>query len=152
MPLALDGGLLPATREEHKMTDNITLPRAAEQAREALELALRWLYACDDSEPDEPECDHGLHYHDCQHNPCPKRDCRAALAALDAALAGGSEMSASGDDCRQVAPEPDAKREPATHKQMAEAHGEMLGGLWFPDFKRVWRAAERFHGIREDGK
>ncbi len=105
------------------MTDNITLPRAAEQAREALELALRWLYACDDSEPDEPECDHGLHYHDCQHNPCPKRDCRAALAALDAALAGGSEMSAIVAACRQVAPEPDAKREPV-HP------GYVIGSHW----------------------
>jgi hypothetical protein len=47
-------------------------------------------------------------------------------------------------------PEPPAKREPATHKQMVEAHGEMVGGPWFPDFKRVWRAAERFHGITKE--
>ena len=44
------------------------------------------------------------------------------------------------------------KPEPATHKQMAEAHGEMVGGPWFPDFKRVWRAAERFHGITKEDK
>jgi hypothetical protein len=89
------------------MTDNITLRRAAEQARSAIRVFYNKYSA---------EAAH--------------EDAGCAIAALDAALA-----------------EPPAKPEPATHKQMAEAHGEMVGGPWFPDFKRVWRAAERFHGI-----
>ena len=45
-----------------------------------------------------------------------------------------------------------AKREPATPRQIAEAHGEMVGGPWLLDFKRVWRAAERHHGITKEDK
>jgi len=45
MPLALDGGLLPATLEEHDMSDNITLPRElAEEVLEALIEARALLY------------------------------------------------------------------------------------------------------------
>ncbi len=71
---------------------------------------------------------------DCEYLNCkecePIRPIWDAIVVFDAALA-----------------EPEQKPEPATHKQMAEAHGEMVGGPWFPDFKRVWRAAEKFHGI-----
>jgi hypothetical protein len=58
-----------------------------------------------------------------------------ALAALDAALA-----------------EPDAKRKPATMKQIITAHGTTIGAPWFEDFARAWKAAERFHGIRKEDK
>jgi hypothetical protein len=61
---------------------DITLPRAAEQVRKALELALESQFA-----PDDVECEHGMHYRDCSNNVCVMRDCKAALAALDAALA-----------------------------------------------------------------
>jgi hypothetical protein len=37
--------------------------------------------------PDDVECEHGMHYRDCSNNVCVMRDCKAALAALDAALA-----------------------------------------------------------------
>jgi hypothetical protein len=71
------------------MTDNITLPRAAEQARKALELALESQFA-----PDDAECEHGMHYRDCPNDACVMRDCKAALAALDAALAEEKETFA----------------------------------------------------------
>jgi hypothetical protein len=64
------------------VSDNITLRRAAEQARKALELALESQFA-----PDDAECEHGMHYRDCPNDACVMRDCKAALAALDAALA-----------------------------------------------------------------
>ena len=64
------------------MSDNITLPRAAEQVRKALELALESQFA-----PDDAECEHGMHYRDCSNNSCVMRDCKAAIDALDAALA-----------------------------------------------------------------
>ena len=62
---------------------------------------------------------------------------KAALAALDAALA-----------------EPDAKREPATVRQVGEAYKASYDNGWFPlIFFDAWREAERFHGItKEDGK
>jgi hypothetical protein len=88
------------------MTDNITLRRAAEYARVALD---RLLYC-------EKSCN------------CFGRD---AITALDAALA-----------------EPDAKREPATREQVAEAYkaSESDGGNVI--YCEAWRDAERFHGIR----
>jgi hypothetical protein len=56
-------------------------------------------------------------------------------AALDAALA-----------------EPDAKKKPATMKQIITAHGTTIGAPWFEEFARTWKAAERFHGIRKEDK
>jgi hypothetical protein len=89
------------------MTDNITLRRAAEYARVALD---RLLYC-------EKSCN------------CFGRD---AITALDAALA-----------------EPDAKREPATREQVAEAYKANYDNGWFSlIFFDAWRDAERFHGIR----
>jgi len=110
------------------MTDNITLPRAAEQVRKALELALESQFA-----PDDVECEHGMHYRDCSNNVCVMRDCKAALAALDAALA-----------------EPPATREPATDEQIVKAGGEcaVVDNEYLLDFRDGFRAAEKFHGIR----
>jgi hypothetical protein len=59
----------------------------------------------------------------------------AEIAALDAALA-----------------EPDAKKKPATMKQISAAHGTTIGAPWFEDFARAWKAAERHHGIRKKDK
>ncbi len=59
----------------------------------------------------------------------------AALAALDAALA-----------------EPDAKRKPATMKQIISAHRTTIGAPWLDEFDRAWKAAERFHGIKKEDK
>jgi hypothetical protein len=64
-----------------------------------------------------------------------KSDYSAEIAALDAALA-----------------EPDAKREPATEKQVAEVF-KLSGAVYWGHYRNGWREAERFHGIRkEDGK
>ena len=109
---------------------DITLPRAAEQVRKALELALESQFA-----PDDVECEHGMHYRDCSNNVCVMRDCKAALAALDAALA-----------------EPPAKPEPATVEQVIAAHGPSWGASATPDFFTGFRAAERFHGITKEDK
>jgi len=49
-------------------------------------------------------------------------------------------------------PEPDAKREPATEKQVAEVF-KLSGAVYWGHYRNGWREAERFHGIRkEDGK
>ena len=64
-----------------------------------------------------------------------KSDYSAEIAALDAALA-----------------EPDAKKKPATMKQISAAHGTTIGAPWFEDFARAWKAAERHHGIRKKDK
>jgi hypothetical protein len=58
-----------------------------------------------------------------------------ALAALDAALA-----------------EPPAKPEPATDEQIVKAGGEcaVVDNEYLLDFRDGFRAAERFHGIKED--
>jgi hypothetical protein len=54
---------------------------------------------------------------------------------------------------RKAEREPDAKKKPATMKQIITAHGTTIGAPWFEEFARTWKAAERFHGIRkEDGK
>jgi hypothetical protein len=64
-----------------------------------------------------------------------KSDYSAEIAALDAALA-----------------EPDAKRKPATEKQVAEVF-KLSGAVYWGHYRNGWREAERFHGIRkEDGK
>ena len=78
------------------MTDHITLPRAAKQARKALELALESQFA-----PDDAECEHGMHYRDCPNDACVMRDCKAALAALDAALAEPEQIHTCGPDCQK---------------------------------------------------
>ena len=54
------------------------------------------------------------------------------LAALDAALA-----------------EPDAKREPATDKQVKASYRANENGYWV-DYRYGWQAAERFHGITKE--
>jgi len=91
------------------MTDTITLRRAAEYARVALD---RLLYC-------EKSCN------------CFGRD---AITALDAALA-----------------EPPAKPEPATDEQIIASWPTELPYLPTPHaFYKGLRAAERFHGIRED--
>jgi hypothetical protein len=47
---------------------------------------------------------------------------------------------------------PDAKREPATEKQVAEVF-KLSGAVYWGHYRNGWREAERFHGIRkEDGK
>jgi hypothetical protein len=212
------------------VSDNITLPRAAEQVRKALELALESQFA-----PDDVECEHGMHYRDCSNNVCVMRDCKAALAALDAALAEPRpepvawmyvnsegeceqieyETPPAGDDsitplyaappepkpqecwCHKcnsgwlvahmivcptcgnkrcprasdhelpctdsnepgqpgsvyalVAPEPDAKREPATREQVFAAF-DLSGAVDFWNYCYIWREAERFHGIKKEDK
>jgi hypothetical protein len=100
----------------------------------------------------------------------------AALAALDAALAEpvhpgyiiGSHWletaysriaagEAEADVLAEVLGErgwvkPDAKREPATEKQVAEVF-KLSGAVYWGHYRNGWREAERFHGIRkEDGK
>ena len=99
-----------------------------------------------------------------------------ALAALDAALAEpvhpgyiiGSHWletaysriaagEAEADVLAEVLGErgwvkPDAKREPATEKQVAEVF-KLSGAVYWGHYRNGWREAERFHGIRkEDGK
>jgi len=100
----------------------------------------------------------------------------AALATLDAALAEpvhpgyiiGSHWletaysriaagEAEADVLAEVLGErgwvkPDAKREPATEKQVAEVF-KLSGAVYWGHYRNGWREAERFHGIRkEDGK
>lgn len=49
-------------------------------------------------------------------------------------------------------PQPDAKREPATREQVAEAYiAPDIEGRW-ADFEAAFRAAERFHGIVKEDK
>jgi hypothetical protein len=61
-----------------------------------------------------------------------ERELDAAKAALDAALA-----------------EPDAKREPATDKQVKASYRANENGYWV-DYRYGWQAAERFHGITKE--
>ena len=112
------------------MTDNITLRRAVvEQVRETLEKsAVRFFSLAAYISPIESV--NGV-------KPSRGReDVIAALVALDAALA-----------------EPDAKPEPATDEQVAEAYkaSENDESYWlnYPD---GWRDAERFHGITKEDK
>jgi hypothetical protein len=147
---------------------NITLPRAAEQVRKALELALESQFA-----PDDAECEHGMHYRDCSNNVCVMRDCKAAFAALDAALAEPqpepdalrrwvnanddapeTEFQRGYDAARRwvrevglpALAEPPAKPEPATYEQVYEAYAVDGMDNWH-DYRVGWLAAERFHGI-----
>jgi hypothetical protein len=128
------------------MTDTITLPRAViEQVREALK-----------------ELDYAS-------EPYVNEIARTALAALDAALAEPKkERAETGIPARGVGvgsgetdpsrgeayptPQPDAKREPATREQVAEAYkaSESDGGEVI--YCEAWRDAERFHGIRKEDK
>jgi hypothetical protein len=49
-------------------------------------------------------------------------------------------------------PKPDATREPATEKQVAEVF-KLSGAVYWGHYRNGWREAERFHGItKEDGK
>jgi hypothetical protein len=92
---------------------------------------------------------------------------KAALAALDAALAEPKkERAETGIPARGVGvgsgetdpsrgeayptPQPDAKREPATHEQAAAAYDGKKGTQRWVDFRDGWQAAERFHGIRKE--
>ena len=124
------------------MTDNITLRRAVvEQVREALVVAWQstpvWQIAearnalvAALAEPDAI---------------CSAKDNEAALERVANRVKPGQ--------VKGLLPEPDAKRKPATMKQIITAHGTTIGAPWFEDFARAWKAAERFHGIRkEDGK
>jgi hypothetical protein len=128
------------------MTDTITLPRAViEQVREALK-----------------ELDYAS-------EPYVNEIARTALAALDAALAEPKkERAETGIPARGVGvgsgetdpsrgeayptPQPDAKREPATHEQAAAAYDGKKGTQRWVDFRDGWQAAERFHGIRKEDK
>ena len=128
------------------MTDTITLPRAViEQVREALK-----------------ELDYAS-------EPYVNEIARTALAALDAALAEPKkERAETGIPARGVGvgsgetdpsrgeayptPQPDAKREPATEKQVTEAYMAKGPENWWSDYQAGWRAAERFHGIRKEDK
>jgi hypothetical protein len=134
----------PSRFSDTRKVGNITLPRAAEQARKALELALESQFA-----PDDAECEHGMHYRDCPNDVCMMRDCKAALAALDAALAE---------------PEPTVKDSltvdhiwpiwGASENEVEAMMPRPAPSLEFLDgFRDGFRAAERFHGVRkEDGK
>jgi hypothetical protein len=150
------------------ITDNITLRRAAEQARSALS---GW-------------ANHGLWaWPESALQTC-KQNTEEALAALDAALAEPEQkpepvawMVTTTDERHFIfrmvkpvvsegetltplythppaaPPEPPAKPEPATREQVAEAYkaSESDGGEVI--YCEAWRDAERFHGIRkEDGK
>ena len=130
------------------MTDNITLPRAVVWR---LHAAFR-----DADKTIRPSGE--------------KSDYSAEIAALDAALAEPKkERAETGIPARGVGvgsgetdpsrgeayptPQPDAKREPATEKQVTEAYMAKGSEDWWSDYQAGWREAERFHGIRkEDGK
>jgi hypothetical protein len=123
------------------MTDNITLRRAVvEQVREALVVAWQstpvWQIAearnalvAALAEPDAI---------------CSAKDNEAALERVANRVKPGQ--------VKGLLPEPDAKRKPATMKQIITAHGTTIGAPWFEDFARAWKAAERFHGIRKEDK
>jgi hypothetical protein len=86
---------------------------------------------------------------------------RAALAepekeraetVIPARCVAGSEKPASSRDELYRTTEPDATREPATEKQIIEACGcsPVYGQRkrdFYEEFKEIWSAAERFHGI-----
>jgi hypothetical protein len=129
------------------MTDNITLPRAVVWR---LHAAFR-----DADKTIRPSGE--------------KSDYSAEIAALDAALAEPKkERAETGIPARGVGvgsgetdpsrgeayptPQPDAKREPATREQVAEAYkaSESDGGEVI--YCEAWRDAERFHGIRKEDK
>jgi hypothetical protein len=128
------------------MTDNITLPRAVvEMVRDSLDYARRFNGA----------------------------SVSAEIAALDAALAepnakpepvafakngnlfwcgDASQMRGVDIDLYPAPPQPDATREPATEKQVAEVF-KLSGAVYWGHYRNGWRDAERFHGItKEDGK
>ncbi len=127
--------------QERTMTDNITLRRAVvEQVREALVVAWQstpvWQIAearnalvAALAEPDAI---------------CSAKDNEAALERVANRVKPGQ--------VKGLLPEPDAKRKPATMKQIITAHGTTIGAPWFEDFARAWKAAERFHGIRKEDK
>jgi hypothetical protein len=99
----------------------ITLPRAVGLH---IRNSLRGIVNASDDDCGEEKC------RDC----APVRVMREALAALDAALA-----------------EPPAKPEPATDEQIIASWPTELPYLPTPHaFYKGFRAAERFHGIRED--
>ena len=143
------------------MSDHITLPRAViEQVREAFkeldyasepyvnEIARTALAALDAAL--EAQEDEAL-----LNEPVAMRYDGDGYGYLYIDSGSGSDWQRRHKDAEPLylaPPEPDAKREPATPRQIAEAHGEMVGGPWLLDFKRVWRAAERFHGIRKEDK
>jgi hypothetical protein len=127
------------------MTDNITLPRAVVWR---LHAAFR-----DADKTIRPSGE--------------KSDYSAEIAALDAALAEPKkERAETGIPARGVGvgsgetdpsrgeayptPQPDAKREPATHEQAAAAYDGKKGTQRWVDFRDGWQAAERFHGIRKE--
>jgi len=104
-----------------------------EEMLESVREALSWISDCyrgDDDEVGECASCHERSYD--PHSP----DCRKqnAIAAIDAALA-----------------EPDAKREPATEKQVAEVF-KLSGAVYWGHYRDGWRAAERFHGITKEVK
>jgi hypothetical protein len=89
------------------------------------------------------------------------------LAGYDAGLADGRRIAAlaeeketfadslarrSWETHRAAPPEPPAKREPATEKQVTEAYMAKGPENWWSDYQAGWRAAERFHGIRKEDK
>jgi hypothetical protein len=74
----------------------------------------------------------------------------ARLKRIDCEL-WGDDLDAL-DAAAAALAEPPAKREPATEKQVGDAHGQR-GRNFYGELKEIWSAAERHHGIRkEDGK
>ena len=142
------------------MSDNITLHRAAEQARSALS---GW-------------ANHGLWaWPESALQTC-KQNTKEALVALDAALAEPEPEPVAWmyvnleGECEQIEygtpsidddsitllyaapPKPPATREPATREQIAEAYIKPdIDGRW-RDFELGFRAAEKLHGIKKEDK
>jgi hypothetical protein len=155
------------------MTDHITLRRAVvEEVRSAIrgfynkysdeavhEDAGRAIAALDAAlaEPEPQECwchkcnsgwlvTHMIVCPTCGNKRCPRASDHE-LPCTDS-----NEPGQPGSVYALVAPEPDAKREPATREQVAEAYkaSESDGGEVI--YCEAWRDAERFHEIGKEDK
>jgi|LakMenEpi03Aug12_release.lakeMendotaPanAssembly.Ray.scaffolds.fasta_scaffold191195_5 hypothetical protein len=84
---------------------------------------------------------------------------RAALAEPDAICSAKDNEAAlervanrvKPGQVKGLLPEPDAKQEPATEKQVAEVF-KLSGAVYWGHYRDGWREAERFHGIRMEDK
>ncbi len=74
---------------------------------------------------------------------------RAEVAAPARGVGTGQTNALTGEAYRT--PEPDAKREPATEKQVAEVF-KLSGAVYWGHYRDGWRAAERHHGITKEDK
>jgi hypothetical protein len=77
---------------------------------------------------------------------------RAEAEQIRDALASGKMLYGALATLAAALAEPDAKREPATREQVAEAYkaSESDGGNVI--YCEAWRDAERFHGIAKEDK